>query len=271
MGVMHKHVGLLDENGATYGVKHIENRMEVSATSHGHEIAAGTIPGHFALHKFGSNADVGATEEVMMTQGGRINYLAAAEKPKIRSSSGDDNGSVGPGVGAWTVTVSGLDANFVEQSETVTLLGVAPVELENAYIRVFRMFVATASTPTNKNVGTVTLYQNDNATSMIVIDAAVGQTQFTAWTVPAGFTFFMASFGMSERAAKRAISRIYMRDTQTANSVFRLQEEIAVVASTASRVFSVPLVFTEKTDIELAVTSGAAAANCTGFFEGWYE
>jgi len=64
---------------------------------------------------------------------------------------------------------------------------------------------------------------------------------------------------------------VYMRDTQTANSVFRLQEEIAVVASTASRVFSVPLVFTEKTDIELAVTSGAAAANCTGFFEGWYE
>jgi hypothetical protein len=58
--------------------------------------------------------------------------------------------------GAWSVTVEGLDANYLEQSETVYLNGTTPKALANTYIFVSNMHIATAGTG-GVNEGTITL------------------------------------------------------------------------------------------------------------------
>jgi hypothetical protein len=261
-------VELIDETGTAYGVKHVENQPRVVTTEKGWMIAEGAFPSHSALHKFGANDGVIASEAVMMSQKGRINYLAAAEIPVIRSSDVDDKPA---DTGAFTVVVFGLDANYNEISSTVILDAQNPVPLDKAYLRVFRMYVATAADPIRKNEGIITLYHADNATSLIEIAANTGQSQFGAWTVPAGKTFYMTAFGMTESGAKRALGRIYKRDGSVANSVFRLQEELSCLTGYSVRDFHIPLVFTEQVDIEFTGEAPVPTAQCTAWFEGWYE
>lgn len=259
-----------DENGVPYGIKHVDNKPRVSSLPYTYDIAKDLITDHVAIHKFGANADIDNAEEVIMTQGGMINYLTSAEVPKIKSSSADDDGDP-EGAGAWTVTIYGLDANWDIQNETVTLNGQTLVTLANSYIRVFRMIVETCSVPINANVGILTLYQNDGTTSMIEIAAGRGKTQFSAFTVPNGKKLFITHFGITEVNNRRVKARLYTRDNTVTSSPFRIQEETSIINAQSERSFMLPLVFGQKTDVELRGIGDQTNSDCTGYFEGWYE
>jgi len=84
------------------------------------QIARGQISYHEFVHKFGYNANIAETNETVWTQGGLYVYPASASTMYISSSSTADTSA---GTGARTATVSGLDANFDEISETVSLNG----------------------------------------------------------------------------------------------------------------------------------------------------
>lgn len=245
-------------------------KPQVSSVPYLYDVSREIVPEKKTLHKFGANSAIDASEEVIMSQGGMINYLSSAEIPKIKSSSADDDGDP-EGIGAWTVKIIGLDANWDEQEETVTLNGQTLVALANTYIRVNRMYVVTGSVPVNANIGTITLYQNDGTTAMVVIAPARGQSQFCAWTVPNGKTLFVNSFGISEVNNKRIRARLYIRDNTVTNSVFRVQDETAAVAGQAIHHFEAPAKITQKTDIELRGVSDVIGSDVTGHFEGWYE
>ena len=45
------------------------------------------------------------------------------------------------GTGAWNLTLSGLDADYVPQSETIQLNGQTPDQTVNAYLRVNRAYI----------------------------------------------------------------------------------------------------------------------------------
>ena len=70
-------VNLKDENGASYGVKHVSNKIRVSAMPYLYDIAEGNVTDHTAFTKLGYNADVGATEEDIWTQGSVYPWIAA--------------------------------------------------------------------------------------------------------------------------------------------------------------------------------------------------
>src|SRR5210317_907931 len=106
------------------------------------QVTRGQIGFHESVHKFGFNSSVDTTLATVWDQGGLYSYLGSASALYISSSSANDTAA---GTGARTVTVSGLDNNFDQKVETVTLNGQSGVELNGStWFRVNRIVVNTA-------------------------------------------------------------------------------------------------------------------------------
>ena len=105
------------------------------------QVARGQIYKHAHLDKFGYNADIATSQETLWSLGGSYTWRTTAVAMKISSSDAKDTAA---GVGARTVTIQGLDANFAEVEETVTMAGqTASTATTQTFLRVHRAFVVT--------------------------------------------------------------------------------------------------------------------------------
>jgi hypothetical protein len=84
------------------------------------QVSRNQIQGHKTLFKFGNNSDINGSLETVWSHGGLYVYPTSAIQMKVSSSSADDSGT---GTGARTVVVGGLDADYNEITEVVTLTG----------------------------------------------------------------------------------------------------------------------------------------------------
>ena len=107
------------------------------------QVARGQIAYHKPLFKFGNNPTVGDSTETIWSQGGLYSYLSAATVLKVSSSSANDTSA---GTGARTVQLYGLDADYNEINEAVTLNGQTAVNTTNEFLRINRMIVRSAGT-----------------------------------------------------------------------------------------------------------------------------
>jgi hypothetical protein len=112
-------------------------------------VALGAIPGYASFRKFGMNdAIVSGTQEMWPTTGLRTLPTSAGQFSIVSDSAEDDpDEATPPGTGAWTVVVEGLDSNYEEISETVTLSGLTPVlSVGTDWFRINRAYNVTAGT-----------------------------------------------------------------------------------------------------------------------------
>jgi hypothetical protein len=236
------------------------------------QVARGQVDGHKNLFKFGINGDVGTSVETVWAQGGTYVYPAAATVMKISSSSANDAAA---GTGARTISISGLDANYDEISETVILNGQTEVNTVNSYLRISRMFVATAGSGATAvgtiyaGTGTVTSGVPANIFGMIAINA--NQTQMAFWTVPAGYTLYlMGVFYTSGNATANAWTNFQLIQ-RPLGGVFRQQSSTRTAGSGDFVLdFHTPISFAEKTDIEIRAVASAGSSNVSAEFEGIY-
>jgi hypothetical protein len=210
------------------------------------QVARGQIPGHHHIFKFGLNTLVQDVEQTVWEGGGLYSYPPSALAMTISSSSGaTDNGVV--------VTISGLDADYNEQSETVTLAGAGSATTSKTFLRVFRGFVAGPQAPagsiTVSNSGTTYAYINGD-----------NQTLMSIWTVPAGYDAFITQLDvtvLTEQNNKFGNVRLVTREL---GGVFRTQDTFSVEKGPITLSYSIPVHIPEKTDIEYrAIASGAQA------------
>lgn len=161
-------------------------------------IASGDTPGFDFTHKYGRLPVTAVdTWEDVWSQGGTYTFQAAAVTLGV--SSGDVDDADGD-TGARTVEIQGLDADYVEQSETVTLAGQTKVESANEYLRVNRVKVLTAGS-SGANEGKVYVYDTSDSVVdgvpqtatkvMAVIAVGYGQTQMATYTIPASRRGFL--------------------------------------------------------------------------------
>jgi len=150
------------------------------------EVSKGNIAGTSKVNKFGHNPAVTDGDDVWGGGGVYDFYPTTAQSMEILSTSANDTNA---GTGAWTVIVYGLDSNWEEINETVTMNGTTPVALANTYIRMFRGVVLTAGT-VETNVGDISVEIVGSATQAIFIGALDGQTQHAIYTTPAGKTSY---------------------------------------------------------------------------------
>jgi hypothetical protein len=210
------------------------------------QVARGQIPGHKHIFKFGVNPIVQNVEETVWEGGGLYVYPSSALIMTIASASGaTDNGVL--------ITISGVDADYNEQSETVTLAGSGTATTTKSFLRVNRGFVAGSQAP----IGVVTVTNGGTTYAYINGD---NQTLMALWTVPAGYDGFITQLDvtvLTEQNNKFGNIRLV---TKEHGGVFRTQETFSVEQGPITLPYNVPVKIPEKTDIEYrAIASGTQA------------
>jgi hypothetical protein len=245
----------------------VDNKIRTIPLPYGDAIAEGIIPGHAGKIKFGHNAAVGTTEEVIWPLSDGHSYLAAAETLQVSSSDADDTAA---GTGARTILLEGLDTNKAELTETVTLNGASSVETTNAFFRLSRVSVITAGTSLT-NEGLISVKDNADVVTLGQIVAGRGQSQMAFWTVPADRTAFVKQIFAGESNNKKVTVRLYSRDTTVTDAAWQLKAELVVNLSDVTRNFFIPLKFTEQVDIEMRAVASLTGGDVVAGFVLYYE
>jgi hypothetical protein len=226
------------------------------------QVARGQIAWHYDVHKFGFNPDIDDSLETVWAQGGLYSYLAAATQLSVSSSSTDDTSA---GTGARTVTLSGLDANYSEISETVTLNGQTAVTTTNSYLRIFRMVVNSAgSGGENAGViyaGTGTVTSGVPANKYATIAIGDNQTLMAIWTVPANHTAYLLQTDVTVATTQNNKYCTASLVARPYGEVFQVKDRFVKAESQTTLTYSLPLEFDEKTDIEYRAIGDSAGAD----------
>lgn len=214
-------------------------------------IARGRIPFTSHINKFGYNSSVGTSYEVICDLGTH-SYPTSAGVVSVVSASTADDGDPG-GTGARTVEIQGLDGDYNELIETVTMNGTSAVTTTNSFIRIFRMRVVTAGTG-NVNAGNITASIGGTDIARILADK--GQTLMAVYTVPAGKDAFLIKFQGTLSKNQEANFRLRIKEFGNGYNVKGL---FGTFSNSITYQYPVPLKFTEKTDIEVQGKAGATS------------
>jgi len=213
------------------------------------EIALGEIDNATPLDKFGLNAAVGSSYETIWDGGNIYAYPSAAVAMTVTSAAGaTDNGA--------EVTVIGLDTNYEELEETVTLAGTGTATTTGEFLRVFRAYTSNGQDATD----TVTVA--NGGTTYAQFSAEMQQTLMAVYTIPAGYVGYLLSGNLSSQKDKDITSKLMMREF---GGVMRTKGLVLTPGTPFQRSWNIPLAIPEKTDIEIRAKAGATGPVAAGF------
>lgn len=227
------------------------------------QVARGQVAYHESVYKFGNNAEVADSTETIWQQGGLYSYLSAASVLKVSSSSANDTSA---GTGARTVELFGLDGDYNEINELVTLNGQTAVNTTQSYLRINRMIVRSAgSGGYNAGIiyagtGTVTTGVPANIYATINGDGS-NQTLMALWTVPAGYTGYLMQYDVSNGTSSNtpAVCKMTLV-ARPYGEVFQSKDVKSLTTGMhIENTLDVPIKFAEKTDIEVRAVSSSAS------------
>ncbi len=222
------------------------------------EIAKGNVPGESIVPL---NARILSTAgtltfDDLWSVGGLLSYPTAAESWEIVSDSASDAAA---GTGARTVTVNSLDANYVQQSQSVTMNGLTPVALTGTHYRP-RSIIVTAPAGTGlTNAGTITLRVAGAGAIRDSIIPSVSVSKSTHITVPAGKSYYLQRITPFVPKNEDGIVTLSFRTSDVGapwlSTVYMsLYQAVASIPTSFER-------FTEKTDIKFNVATTNAGAD----------
>ena len=219
------------------------------------QVARNQIMGHSVLSLFGYQASVTTTSIPVWENASTYTYITAASTLSLVSTSASDDTSA-------KILINGLDSNFNPISETLAMNGTGAVTTVNSYFRVNNLMMVSPGTSQNTNIGTITLKQSSNVIAQI--NAGVGKSQSTIYTVPAGYSFYLdlAEVNTSNSYTGSTIITYKVQAINNLTGVkLNVLQQPFVSIYTASR-SSDPFIYTEKTDIQwqLSTSTGTIAA-----------
>jgi len=226
------------------------------------QVARNQISFHKNIFKFGFNPDIDDALETVWAQGGLYSYLASASVLKVSSSSTADASA---GTGARTVELFGLDTNYDEINETVTLNGQTAVNTTNEFLRINRMVVRSAGTGgANAGViyaGTGTVTTGVPANKYATIAIGDNQTVMALWTVPRGYTAYLLQTDITVATTQNNKYCTVHLVARPNGEVFQIKDKFVKSESSVHQAYTIPLKFEEKTDIEVRAIGDSAGAD----------
>ncbi len=222
------------------------------------QVSRGQIPGHRSVTVFGYNPDVDTSRVTVWPYTGILPLPAAALRMKVSSSSVDDTAN---GTGARTVFVAGLDANYNEISEIVTLNGQTAVLTTQFFLHINNAYVATAgsglSAAGDIYFGDGTVTAGVPATVYDIIKYDYNQRITGSYTVPAGYTGYVSQglFSAGQPGGSAQVSGRLM--TIATDGIRRTAAITTVNNGVADYVFEYPLAIPEKTTLESTAQSSS--------------
>jgi hypothetical protein len=159
------------------------------------------------------------------------------------------------------ITVVGLDANYNQISETITLTNASNNLSTNEFIRVFRAYVVDGST----NVGAINIQVN--STDVAIITAGKGQTLMAVYTVPAGYTGYLLKGTCTAQSGADATGDMFIR--YFGQTSFRVGHTFEVSGSGGQYLyeFGVPIPIPEKSDIDVRLSTRSNNGRFTAAFD----
>ena len=226
-------------------------------------ISRGAVTGYSKVNKFGYR-EIPSTSGVYYTiysaydkddTGSDYVFPTAASTAAVSSSNGgEDNGG--------TVKVDGLDINYNEVTETITVGQTGSV----SFFRVHRAKMVTAGSGNDVNEGNITVTVNSK--SVAYLPAGFGQTLQCVYTIPAGKKgyLFQVDVGVDEKE-KPTKARIVVRDNTVTNPSWQTKAFVVMESNFISFEPTIPEEFSEKTDIKMEANVETGDIEVSGGFD----
>jgi hypothetical protein len=216
-------------------------------------IARGLVKGTSHVHKFGAVPSMSTNTTGSVWDITNTTYpwsaFSSASTLTLEANVADNGVSV---------TIYGLDANYAEINETVTISAGAATTTKS-FIRVFRAF---ASAPNSNNINIKV-----SSTTVARITSDLAQTLMAIYTIPAGYTGYLLQGTMTAQASADATGNMFVR--YFGQTSFRVGHSFEVSGSGGQYdyEFSVPIVIPEKSDIDVRVTTRSNNGRYTAAFD----
>jgi len=221
------------------------------------QVSRNQIMGHQTLSLFGYQAAIGNTSIPVWENATTYTYPTSATTMTVVSTSASDDTNA-------KILISGLDANFAPISETIALNGTSGVTTVNSYLRINSLLMTSTGTSQSTNVGVITVKQSSNIVAQI--NAGIGKSQSTIYTVPAGYSFYL-DLAEVNTSNSYTSSNIITYKVQAINNVtgvkLNVLQQPFVSIYTANR-SSDPFLYTEKTDIQWQLVTSTATTVAAG-------
>ena len=212
------------------------------------QVSREQIENHKRLFKFGFNPDVNGSLETVWDAGGIYAYPSSALAMTVTTDAGvpaTDNGV--------KVVVQGLDGDYNEVSQEVTLAGSGTATTTQTFLRVNRAYVSGSQAPTgNLNI-------TNGGTTYARITLGENQTLMALWTVPAGYTGFLdhVNIATGTTNSNQYVTAQIVQRTQ--GGVFRvMMKQTLGSGGVADFLIGYPIAVSEKTDLEVRAESSGA-------------
>jgi hypothetical protein len=209
-------------------------------------LALGRMPKATGVHKFGARTGISTTSSTIWDDGLNDYPWSAFDNSQVLTVvavNGADQAS--------SITVVGLDDNYDEVTETITLAG-ANATGSVLFKRVYRAYISSGP----ENAGVITV-RTGGATGTIVaqMNEGMAQTLMCIFTVPRNRTGLLLKGVCSASADKDMIIEFYGRfqDEQGNYGPFRIQHIANMYQNNYVYEFAVPLALPEKTDLDVRV------------------
>jgi hypothetical protein len=239
------------------------------------QVGRGQIPYHQPVEIFGYSTTVGSTAlgpvwEGLSLSGGSYTYPSSAGQIVLLSASGASDTNL-------SIAIQGLDSSFNLLSEVVTLNASGTATSVNSYFRINGLYCTNGL-----NVGNIT--GKISSTLYAQINAGVGQTQMSIYTVPVGYTFYLThlqangSIGFTSSAYftfaeynKFNVSSTYTQNgytfTNNANTTLLSQSPFVQIFEIP---YTVPVAHPGGTDIQYQIKASTGSPYTASIFAGGY-
>lgn len=241
-------------------------------------IAKGEVVGSSDVNKWGNAPDFDTADgEVDIWDGAEdganwelMSYVfptSATIDSVSSTNAGDTN----------TITLIGLDENWEEVTQQITLNGQNRVALTTNLIRFYRGYNDNGTEFT----GHVIIHEQDTLTAGVpntaskikgVIHPDEQQTEMAIYTIPAGKTGYLMGGYCSTAGANKDSNYLIKFKIRSEGGVFRTQQKVAIGDNGTSFIqfeYAVPQVLAEKTDLKVTAsmqaTGGTGASVSAGF------
>lgn len=218
------------------------------------------------IHALGHNGAVGTSLVEIWSQATSYSFPSSASTMKVSSDNANDTSA---GTGARTVEIVGLDANWNEVNETITLNGTTAVNTVNSYIRINEMLVKSAGSG-GKNAGALytgigTVTAGVPATIYSVCEIGENASMQAIYSVPDGYDAFIEGYAVSSASQKATEAYIKAREFGEVLAVF---QHIHFFQDSVERKFSHPrFIGGPKSDIVIQAKVSATTSEMSGDFE----
>lgn len=226
--------------------------------NYGLGVAKGQFDDITHVHKFGAVPAMSQNQTGTIWDVNDTSYpwsaFATAGTLSIPAVNASDNGK--------SVVLVGLDENYVELEETVTVSSSAATTTTGEFIRIFRAYVTNGSAT---NVGNINIQKG--GTTVGRITAGKAQTLMAIYTVPAGKTGYILKGVATCQSGADATGDMFIR--YFGQDSFRVGHSFEVSGTGGEYLydFGVPVKIPEKSDIDIRCSVRSNNARVTAAFD----